>query len=112
MRNETQTLADLRRKVGLSQTQVADALGISQARVSRLEAQYPDVRFTALRDYLHAVGVKVVFDGWDIDRVDSTQVIADASRAEAMERRRKDPSRGGRFTDRHVGQHVVQTDVR
>lgn len=48
-------LAELRRERGLSQAQVAAALGISQSDVSKLERR-GDVRLSTLRRYVSALG--------------------------------------------------------
>ena len=48
------TLAELRRRAGLTQVQVARRIGISQSDVSKVERRR-DVRLSTLRDYLAAV---------------------------------------------------------
>ncbi len=51
-------LRRLRRERGLTQTQAAALLGITQARVSQLE-QGDSVDLTALRAYAHALGAEI-----------------------------------------------------
>ncbi len=48
-------LAELRRQRGLSQKSVADAMGISQARISRIESGQ-DLQVTTLQNYICALG--------------------------------------------------------
>lgn len=48
-------LAELRRRAGLTQQQVAARLGIAQPDVSKLEAR-TDVRLSTLRSYVEGVG--------------------------------------------------------
>lgn len=58
-------LATLRERTGLSQTDVARTLGVSQARVSRIE-RAEEVQLSTLQRYVEALGgrleVKAVFD--------------------------------------------------
>jgi len=49
------TLADLRRAKGLTQVQLAEALEVSQAEVSRVERQ-ADLFLSTLRSYVEAMG--------------------------------------------------------
>ncbi len=49
-------LASVRRATGLTQTQVADALGVGQAAVSKIERQN-DLLLSTLSAYLTALGV-------------------------------------------------------
>lgn len=51
-----ESLVDLRRRSGLSQTQVAARMGTSQSAVARLEAGEVDVRLSTLERYAAAVG--------------------------------------------------------
>ncbi|GAA2757207.1 helix-turn-helix domain-containing protein [Actinopolymorpha rutila] len=51
-----ESLVDLRRRSGLSQTQVAARMGTSQSAVARLEAGEADVRLSTLERYAAAVG--------------------------------------------------------
>jgi len=85
-------LFDLRRIAGRTQKQVAEFMGIGQAQVSRIEAQYPDIRFLTLRAYLDALGIDIRFtkDG-ELD-VLSGDVVEDTSR-NYLEGRRTDPTR-------------------
>lgn len=88
-----QTLADMRRTAGISQRQVAEALKVSQAQVSRLEARYPEVPFPKLLEYMHVIGVKVVFSGWDHGDVDADRVVSDPSRVATVVGMKNDPTR-------------------
>jgi transcriptional regulator with XRE-family HTH domain len=49
-------LASLRRRVGFTQVQLAEALGTSQGQISRMERQQ-DMRVSTLAAYLQALGV-------------------------------------------------------
>jgi predicted transcriptional regulator len=49
-------LAGLRRAVGLTQVELADALGTSQGQISRMERQ-GDMLLSSLTSYLSALGV-------------------------------------------------------
>ncbi|WP_051073834.1 helix-turn-helix domain-containing protein [Mycobacterium sp. JS623] len=50
-------LASLRRTVGLTQVELAEALGTSQGQISRMERQH-DMLVSTLADYLQALGVR------------------------------------------------------
>jgi DNA-binding XRE family transcriptional regulator len=52
-----QTLADIRKAGDLTQTDVAQALGIEQAAVSKIERRH-DLLLSTLRDYLAATGAE------------------------------------------------------
>ena len=52
-------LARARRRLGLTQTQVAARMGTSQSAVARLEAGELDVRLSTLDRYAAAVGAAV-----------------------------------------------------
>jgi transcriptional regulator with XRE-family HTH domain len=56
-------LADLRRTVGVTQVEVAAALGTSQGQISRMERQH-DMLVSTLSSYLAALGVdaKIVIE--------------------------------------------------
>lgn len=60
------SLAELRRARAFTQTTLAQALGVSQAQVSRIEHQ-ADLYLSTLANYLHAMGGRLelvgVFDG-------------------------------------------------
>ncbi len=51
-------LADLRRRVGLTQAAVAERMGISQSDVSKLERR-ADLKVSTLSDYLAALGCQL-----------------------------------------------------
>ena len=53
------TLVDVRRRSGLNQTQVAEAMGTTQSAVSDLERTAGDPRVSTLQRFARAVGVKV-----------------------------------------------------
>lgn len=63
------TLAEARSRAGLSQTQVAERLGIGQSDVSKLERR-SDVLVSTLRAYARAIGARlhVALEGPDDDR--------------------------------------------
>lgn len=52
-------LAERRRELGLSQTEVAARMGTSQSTVARLEAGGGDVRLSSLERYAEALGSAV-----------------------------------------------------
>jgi len=52
-------LAERRRELGLSQTEVAARMGTSQSTVARLEAGGGDVRLSSLERYAEALGSTV-----------------------------------------------------
>lgn len=53
-----ETLAAIRLRAGLTQTQVAERMGISQSDVSKLERR-TDVRVSTLRTYARAIGARL-----------------------------------------------------
>lgn len=50
------TLRQLREATGLTQTQVAQRMGVHKTRVSHIEAKYPAVRYDVLLRYVQAIG--------------------------------------------------------
>jgi len=66
---EVTTLAEARARAGLTQTRVAERLGIGQSDVSKLERR-SDVLLSTLRAYARALGARlhVVLDGPGDDR--------------------------------------------
>jgi transcriptional regulator with XRE-family HTH domain len=50
-------LANLRRTVGVTQVELAEALRTSQGQISRMERQH-DMLVSTLADYLQALGVR------------------------------------------------------
>lgn len=56
-----QTLADIRKAGALTQTDVAKALGVEQAAVSKIE-RYSDLLLSTLREYLAATGAGIVVE--------------------------------------------------
>lgn len=63
------TLAELRERQGMTQDEVARALEVSQANVSKIERR-DDIYLTTLRRYVEALGgtvrVSAVFDGEEV----------------------------------------------
>lgn len=57
-----------RRRLGLSQTEVAARMGTSQSAVARLEAGAADVRLSTLERYAFAVGIQL---DWQVKEEDS-----------------------------------------
>lgn len=64
--DETLTLAELRRRAGVTQTRLAADLDITQGSVSRIEHQ-SDLVLSTIRNYVEALGgrleLRAVFDG-------------------------------------------------
>lgn len=52
---QMQTLADLRRAAGLSQTDVAKRMGVNQPRVSQIEKDFPNLHYRVVASYLRAL---------------------------------------------------------
>lgn len=96
--NRAMKLADLRHRAGLSQSKLAERMGVSSAQVSRIEAMYPDVMFTTLRKYLDGLNMDIRFVGAETDGVcvdvSSSEVEVDADRI-LREGRKGDRSRRG-----------------
>ncbi len=55
---EVTTLRELRKKQKLTQTDIAQLLGIKQENVSRLERRN-NIHLSTLKDYIHALGGKL-----------------------------------------------------
>jgi len=55
------TLAEARRRAGLTQRDVAERMGISQSDVSKLERRN-DVRLSSLRSYATAIGARLILE--------------------------------------------------
>ena len=70
IRQEVQTLRDLRRYLDLSQQEAADLLGVTQSNVSKLEGGR-DIRVAVLKRLIEAKGghLKMIaeFDGREIE---------------------------------------------
>ncbi|MBX3032108.1 MAG: XRE family transcriptional regulator [Chloroflexi bacterium] len=64
--DEALTLAELRRRAGVTQTHLAEQLDITQGSVSRIEHQ-SDLVLSTIRSYVEALGgrleLRAVFDG-------------------------------------------------
>lgn len=65
-------LADLRSALALTQTEVAEKMGIKQSTLSRIEAR-PDILISSLRGYLNAIGAKATLT----IRVGQTEISTD-----------------------------------
>lgn len=52
-----EAIRQARRRQGLTQTQVADALGLSQQWISAVESGKPNARIGAVLDLAHALGL-------------------------------------------------------
>jgi len=52
-------MLDARRKAGLSQSQVAERMGVKQPVVAKLEGGKSNMSFDTLKRYAHATGCKV-----------------------------------------------------
>lgn len=91
------TLADMRKKAGLTQQKVAERMGVSRGQVQRYEVLYPDISFVAVRRYIEAVGGRVLFKQWREDAVNAASVVQDPASAARREQYRNDP---GRFAGR------------
>lgn len=91
------TLADMRRMAGKSQGQVAQAMGVGQARVSHIEESYPEITFPVLLRYVQAIGGRVQY-AVPGGTVQATALTQDPAREEALLKRRE-RTRGdaGRF---------------
>lgn len=55
-------LRALRRRQGLSQTEVGQRIGVSQSRLARIENDPSSVSFDQLLDLLHVLGTTVVLE--------------------------------------------------
>jgi hypothetical protein len=67
---------------------------VSETTITRMEAAYPDVMYSRLREYLRAIGRDVKFTGeTEADDLWADDVVNDPGRQDAVEARRSDPSR-------------------
>ncbi len=66
------TLADLRKRAGLIQEQVADRMGVTRARVSQIERDFPNLYFQVVDSYLRALdeNTTVTINGTDVALTD------------------------------------------
>lgn len=94
MTDETMKLADLRKRAGLSQAQMAERLGVQKQAISKIEAMYPEVLFATVRRYMDALDLEIRFvgDGTDLS---SSDIDRDKDRIMAQ-KRQSDPWRGRR----------------
>lgn len=81
LRDYEQTLADLRRARGLTQVQMAKALSVSQAQVSRIETQ-TDLYLSTLRSYVEAMGGELQLVAVFADREPAEVELEDLRRIE------------------------------
>lgn len=51
----TVTLAQLRQARGLSQSAVAERMGVGQARISQIEKDFPNLHYTVVANYFRAI---------------------------------------------------------
>lgn len=90
-------LADLRHLAGLTQLQVAEAMGVKQARVSQIELDYPRLTFPVLASYMRAIGGSVVLSAGGGAAV-ADDLRPDPERVDARRRRvERDHGTTGRF---------------
>lgn len=82
------TLTDLRKSRGLTQKQVATAMGVNYQRIGQIEGAYPKVMLPVLLAYMRAIGgsVELVAEGITLVRAD--EVVASPSRAATVRYRR------------------------
>ena len=73
------TLADLRRASGKNQRELAEAMGVQRARVSQIEADFPNVHYLVVQRYLEALGGRLTVQ---VDELafDSRELTADETR--------------------------------
>ena len=76
-REPLRTLGELRRESGLSQQDIAEELGVSQASVSKIEHQ-DDPQVSTLMRYLDALGANLELRAVFPDRSAQLYVLADA----------------------------------
>ena len=80
------TLADLRRASGKNQRELAEAMGVQRARVSQIEADFPNVHYLVVQRYLEAVGARLTVQ---VDELmfDSRELVTDEERKLTKNRR-------------------------
>ena len=71
---EEMTLQELRKALDRSQETTAEALGLKQAAVSRLENR-DDMRISTLREYVHALGGELEFYARFRERGDKARLV-------------------------------------
>ncbi|MGA5435490.1 helix-turn-helix domain-containing protein [Streptomyces cellulosae] len=92
------TLADLRKRVGLTQRDVARLMAVSRTQVCRIESMYPDVMFQSVRKYMDALGVDIKFAIEGDEEWLSGDIVASANHDIVFWMRHTDPTRGPRIT--------------
>lgn len=85
------TLADVRRLAGKSQKQVAEAMGVGRARVSQIEADYPNLHYTVVQGYFRALGARIQFAVPGGGVVRETAIAPDTARTATKDRRAEWP---------------------
>lgn len=70
-------LSDLRKRAGLSQSEVARRMGVNRPRVGQIERDFPRVRFNVLTSYIEALGGVVAFEDALGDLFHSDQIKED-----------------------------------
>lgn len=71
-------LSDLRRAAGMTQAQMAKRMGVSEKRVSQIEARYPSVRYDTLVSYVQALGGHIQLTVGSL-KINIDQIGADAA---------------------------------
>lgn len=61
----TFNLADLRRRAGISQSELARRMGVNRPRVGQIEQDFPRVRFNVVDAYIRALGGHATFSTQD-----------------------------------------------
>ena len=84
----TNHLVRLREKAGLTQTDVANKLGLTQSRISKLE-KAEDLNFSTLSRYIGALGGELTFEAKIGDEVIS--LTKGAAGARTRRQRKKQP---------------------
>jgi len=103
--NYRRTLAQMRNARRLTQTQLASALGVSQAQVSRIESQ-ADLYLSTLRGYVQAMGGEL-----ELRAVFSDEQTVTISIADLRSPVDPDTSWPGKELDIHVAFAMVHRDV-
>lgn len=74
-------LADERAKLGLTQTEVAAAMGTSQSSLARIEAGKGDVKLSTVERYAATLGRKV---RWSLSRTDQKSKVSTRRHAKKL----------------------------
>lgn len=86
MRENELTLAELRKQAGMTQLQVAEQMGVTKGRITQIEADYPELKYTVVMRYMKAIDahVRVSVKG---STVDMNTVVANPERQTTAARR-------------------------